>query len=63
MVWLAGVVPYKQAEQVFARIGHCAIPASSIWRLTQEQGGQLQAYEQHHQDRVRPERWSYRPRV
>jgi hypothetical protein len=56
MVWLAGVVAYEQAAQVFARIGHCAIPASSIWRVTQAYGDGLQTYEQKQQQQVRPER-------
>ena len=38
MVWLSVLLPYEQCEQVFARIGERLIPASSIWRQTQQQG-------------------------
>jgi hypothetical protein len=43
MVWLSGLVTYQQAEQVFARIGHCLIPSTSIWRQTQDYGARLAA--------------------
>lgn len=41
MVWLSALLPYGQCEQVFARIGERLIPASSIWRQTQQQGERL----------------------
>ena len=41
MVWLSGLLPYDQCEQVFARIGERMIPASSIWRQTQRQGERI----------------------
>lgn len=37
MVWLSGLLPYDQCEQVFAWIGEQMIPPSSIWRQTQQQ--------------------------
>ena len=32
MVWLSGLLPYAQCEQVFERIGGRMLPASSIWQ-------------------------------
>lgn len=43
MVWLSGLVPYQQAEQILARIGEVALSSSTIWRTTQTYGGRLQA--------------------
>ncbi len=43
-VWLSGVLPYTQCEQVFARIGERLIPASSIWRQSQRHRQRLQTY-------------------
>jgi hypothetical protein len=49
MVWVSGVLPYAEAAQVFARVGHLSIPASSLWRQTRLQGQRLHAiYTQHH---------------
>ena len=44
MVWLSGLLPYKQAQQVFERIGHRQIPKWSIWNQTQNHGTRLKAY-------------------
>jgi len=41
MVWLSGLLPYEQCQQVFARIGERLIPSSSIWRQTQYHGERL----------------------
>jgi hypothetical protein len=50
MVWLSGIVPYEQAAAVFDRIGGRLIPASSLWRQSQQQGERLhKAVEQHRQ--------------
>lgn len=56
MVWLAGLLPYAQAAAVFERIGHCAIPVTSLWRETQAQGDRLCAHVRHQQDQVAVER-------
>jgi hypothetical protein len=56
MVWLAGLLPYAQATAVFERIGHAAIPATSIWRETQAQGDRLRAQVRHRQEQVAVER-------
>ena len=58
-VWLAGLVPYRQAEAILAEIGQVTLPASSIWRRLQEAGGQFAVLEE--AERVRatalPEKW------
>lgn len=56
MVWLSGLLPYGQCEQVFARIGERMVPASSIWRRTQQHGERLQAYVEHEREQVSVER-------
>jgi len=56
MVWLSGLLPYEQATQVFEQIGHCLIPATSIWNQTQRHGQRLKQYVERQQDFVRPER-------
>lgn len=35
MVWLSGLLPYAQCQQVFERIGERCLPVSSLWRQTQ----------------------------
>jgi hypothetical protein len=52
MVWLSGLLPYRQCEQVFARIGERRLPASSIWRQTQRHGERLQAYMERQREQV-----------
>ncbi len=42
MVWLSGLLPYEQCTAVFARIGKRWVPASSIWRQTQQHGERMQ---------------------
>jgi len=44
MVWLSGLLPYEQASTVWARIGECELPASSLWRQVQYHGRRLQTY-------------------
>jgi hypothetical protein len=53
MVWLAGMLPYEQAEQVFERIGKRLVSATSIWEQVEQHGPRLQAYIEHQQDMVR----------
>jgi hypothetical protein len=45
-VWLAGLVPYKQAEAILAEIGQVRVPATSIWRRLQHYGSQYAAQEE-----------------
>lgn len=52
MVWLSGLLPYGQCEQVFARIGERMIPASSIWRQTQRHGQRLTGLVEHQRQQV-----------
>lgn len=56
MVWLSGLLPYEQASQVFDRIGHCAIPVTSIWNQNLKHGERLRAHLERGQERVRVER-------
>lgn len=56
MVWLSGLLPYEQCAAVFMEIGERFIPASSIWRQTQQHGQRLQAYVEHQRDQVSVER-------
>jgi hypothetical protein len=56
MVWLSGLLPYQQAEQVFKRVGNQVIPSSSLWDQSAVHGERLRAYRQREADRVRPER-------
>ncbi len=58
-VWLAGLVPYREAEAILAEIGQVTLPATSIWRRLQQAGSQFAALEE--AERVRatalPEKW------
>ncbi len=57
MVWLAASGPsYLDAAEVFERIAHRPVPASSIWDETQRQGERLKNYLQQHQAAVSVER-------
>jgi hypothetical protein len=56
MVWLSGLLPYAQVEQVFERIGGRDLPAASIWRQAQRHGQRLHGYQQTQQARVGVER-------
>jgi hypothetical protein len=59
-VWLAGLVPYDQAEAILAQIGYLAVSASTIWRRLQHWGGQFAALEaaERAQAQALPERWT-----
>jgi hypothetical protein len=58
-VWLAGLVPYDQAEAILAEIGQVTISASSIWRRLQGWGSQFAALEaaERAQANALPEKW------
>lgn len=56
MVWLSGLVPYEAASQAFSRVGHRAIPASSIWRQARYHGRRFKRHVDEQQDRVGMER-------
>lgn len=56
MVWLSGRVPYEVAREMYARIGHREIPASSIWRQTRYHGSRLKAHVEQQQEHVGMER-------
>src|SRR5690349_20535731 len=56
MTWLAGLVPYTQASQVFERIGHVHLPITSVWEQTQDAGEVLRARQQTQQRQVSVER-------
>lgn len=59
-VWLAGLVPYQQAEAILAEIGPVTVPATSIWRRLQHVGHAFAAQEE--AERVQatalPEKWA-----
>jgi hypothetical protein len=56
MVWLSGLLPYAQCEQVFERIGGRMLPASSIWRQTQQHGERMQRQVERAREQVSVER-------
>ena len=56
MVWLAGMLPYKQAEEVFERIGKRLVSATSIWEQVAVHGPRLQSYVEQQQELVSIER-------
>jgi len=56
MVWLSGLLPYEQCQQVFEHIGERLIPSSSTWRQAQKHGQRLQDYVQQQRERARVER-------
>lgn len=45
-VWLAGLVPYRQAEEILAEIGQVTVPSTTIWRQVQQAGTQFGAQEE-----------------
>lgn len=56
MVWLSGLLPYEQCEQVMERIGERYVSDSSIWRQSQVYGEQMQAEVERQQQQVSVER-------
>lgn len=56
MVWLSGLLPDAPCVAVFEEMGERLIPASSIWRQTQQHGERLQTYVQHQHKQVSVER-------
>jgi hypothetical protein len=56
MVWLSGLLPYKQVEEVFERIGHCEVARMSVWRQAEQHGERLRAYLKRKQEQVGVER-------
>jgi hypothetical protein len=56
MVWLSGLLPYEQCEQVMERIGERYVSDSSIWRQSQVYGEQMQAEVEHQRQQVSVER-------
>jgi hypothetical protein len=56
MTWLAGLLPYAQAVQVFERIAHVRIPVTSLWERTQEVGEALRTRQEAQQAQVSPDR-------
>lgn len=56
MTWLAGLVPYAQARQVFERIGHVRLPTTSLWEQAQSAGEVLRRRQQTQERQVSVER-------
>lgn len=44
-MWLSGLVPYAEVEQILRAIGRIGISQSSVWRRVERWGGRLQAIE------------------
>ena len=42
-VWLAGLVPYRQAQAILAEMGQVMLPTTNIWRRVQQAGSQSAA--------------------
>jgi hypothetical protein len=61
MVWLSGLLPYEQCEQVMERIGERYVSDSSIWRQGQGYGAQMQAEVEHQRQQVGVERIQFSP--
>jgi hypothetical protein len=61
MVWLSGLLPYRQVVQVLARVGHRQLPGTSVWTQTQYHGKRLRAYVEHQQEYVGVERVTLPP--
>jgi hypothetical protein len=51
-VWLSGLVPYEQATQILQEVGQASISTSSVWRLAQKWGDQLERWEDKEQERA-----------
>ena len=56
MVWLAGLLPFAQAAEVFERLAHVRIPVTSLWEQTEAAGARLQARQAAEQAQVAPDR-------
>jgi hypothetical protein len=58
-VWLAGLVPYREAAAILAEIGQVTLPATSIWRRVQQAGSQFAVLEEAEraQATALPEKW------
>lgn len=58
-VWLAGLVPYRQAEAILAEIGQVTLPATTVWRQVQRAGSQFAALEEAEraQASALPQKW------
>ena len=56
MVWLSSLLPYKQCQAVFERIGQVHMPSSIIWRAMQTYDVQICDYIDQRQAQVAIER-------
>jgi len=56
MVWLSGLLPFKQSVEVMERIGERYISQSTVWRMVDAYGEQLQAVVEHQREQVSVER-------
>ena len=43
VVWLSGLVTYRQVSQVLERVGGCCVPTTTVWEQVQHTGEQLVA--------------------
>ena len=56
MVWLSGLLPFEQSVAVMTRIGERFVSQSTMWRMVQNYGEQLQAVVQQEREQVSVER-------
>jgi hypothetical protein len=56
MTWLAGLLPFAQAAEVFERLAYVRIPVTSLWEQTQAVDARLQARQEAEQAQVAPDR-------
>ena len=68
VVWLGGMMPFAQASQVFNKLAHLSIPATTLWEHSRKAGKRLWQCAKHHEQHVGIERtqWEhqrYDPRL
>lgn len=61
LVWLSGLVPFAQVQQIVETLGQVSVSKTSIWEQTQTHGQRLQQVEQQQQQHVSVERtrWTH----
>ena len=56
VVWLSGLVTFRQVSQILERIGECSVPTTTVWEHVQQLGEQLVTHQTHQQRQVSLER-------
>lgn len=52
VVWLSGLVTYRQVSQVLERVGGCCVPTTTVWEQVQRTGEQFVVYQTRQQHQV-----------